>query len=429
LQLPFAPGFGKIGGAIIRSEIGQPNRSVLIPTPSLNARILASGGNPVFHGLSDAFQVVEPGFCLTLTPPENVMEDAGTAQVRLSIGAPAATDLLVTLRSSHPSVLEAPPTVMIPAGSMEADVEIKPVNNTLLEGVKLISLTAETANYSVAGANLKIIDDEKASLSIVAPTIFHEGDPGQIIIVNVSAAPATNIAVRYFSDFVGSYSSIAWLPAGSNQLTFRFGDDPYIQGNFTARFRVDYDNWIGASAEMEYIDNDPPTINLLLSEPIFEGGKTWGKITLGGPVVTNTPITLSSSRLDILGVPSTVIVPAFSSEAYFDYIALSNSHPPGPQSVKISASGPGLLETNATTTVTLYPPEPKLVVETAADRTSIRVHFSAEPGMAYFILSSVNPDGPWGSSAQIPVNAGLAEITLPIAAFGSVFFVVSQSAL
>ncbi|HUS36531.1 MAG TPA: lamin tail domain-containing protein, partial [Verrucomicrobiae bacterium] len=172
LTTPFDLGFGpwNLAWTNATKVVGGTGVTTAIQFPSAakNVQIVARQSSAVF-GISEPFDVVEPAFCLSLLGPTDIREDAGTVDVRIALGSPAASDVIVNLSSSNPGVLALPTAVTIPAGASEAVFAAQVINNDLLEGRKTVSVQASAPSYTPATLNASAMDDETATLQIVGP--------------------------------------------------------------------------------------------------------------------------------------------------------------------------------------------------------------------------------------------------------------------
>jgi uncharacterized repeat protein (TIGR01451 family) len=101
-----------------------------------------------------------PALALAL-PPSISENSAGTTNrgtVRLSGRLP--TDLVVSLTSGALDRLRLPATVTVPAGALQASFELFPVNNSVIDGRRSVTLTARAPGFDAASAVLTIDDDE-----------------------------------------------------------------------------------------------------------------------------------------------------------------------------------------------------------------------------------------------------------------------------
>lgn len=418
LQMPFARGFGKLPATFFTLGGFVPKTELRIPIPAKNAQVWARSTSPVVSGRSDTFQVVDSSLCISFELPTTIREDDRSVPVHIVLGAVASTDVLVTLHSSHPDIFDVASSATILAGSSEATVEATIANNDLLEGAKKVWLTAEAEGYATRTIDVVVHDDEIATLTVTAPPIIREGEPNEIVIES-SAAPVTNVIVKVTTDVptIGPYGTT--LRAGTNKISLTIVDDNFAQCNRTVHLRAEYDNWPAASAQFEFIDNDATLMLIPYDLELFsiaEGYSLQGQIKLGGSVVADLPVSLTSARPDLLNVQGTVIVRKYASTVSFWYTVPENSLPPGLQTVELTASAEGFPTAKAMVDVQLYPPVPKLNAQITEDGVSLRVTFQAEAGYRYFLHSNSSLDIPWqiASVAEAQVIDSVGQFTAPL---------------
>lgn len=161
---------------------------------------------------------------LTLTLPARVDESAGllsgAGQVQLSALLP--TNVVVALSADLPNALGLPPVVLIPAGQSGATFDLNPVNDTLLEGPRVVTVTASAPSFPSSTAHLTIEDDEMPSAP-VNPSPVH-GATGAPTVASLSWSTAraeafgsvaydlyfgTNAALSQ-ADYAGSTLETTW---------------------------------------------------------------------------------------------------------------------------------------------------------------------------------------------------------------------------
>jgi len=401
LEIPFEPGFGVIAALFspkASTAGGQLTTSVQFPTSRRNVRLLAQSNR--YFGATPPFEVVGPGFCISLSAPASVPEKAGTIAggLRVVLSAPVATTTTINLHNSNNDAIHIPATVEFPAGSSEATVDITVIDNDELQGPQFTTITADAPGYSGALASIKIEDDEPATLSIIAPDTIVEADVPTIMIES-SAAPSAyiDLVVTLGDPPFGRY--FPQLAPGSKQASFQISDDPLLEDNALATIKVEGPgpNWIAATQDVQFIDHTPHTI--ALNPPSFIGEEqiVRGSATLGGIPYRDTIVSLASSRPELVSVPATITFPPFTQSVYFDFSAPKNDLAPGHQTVDVTATSPTFSAGSASITVYQAPVGPTLITTLSADRSKviITVPRNTTESWRYRLLECPTVDGVW----------------------------------
>ncbi|MEN6449292.1 MAG: M36 family metallopeptidase, partial [Thermoguttaceae bacterium] len=176
---------------------------------------------------------------VTVTLPADAREGDGTVTGAITIPAALDSDLVVSLASSDPGRATVPASVTIPAGSTSAPLPIAIVDNTLLDGLESVLITATTAALGVSGGAITIHDDETTTLAVSLPVSAMEGVGvlTGIGTLTVVAAPTRDITVSLQSSDTSELTVPATVILRAGQTTATFDvtivDDALIDGNQT----------------------------------------------------------------------------------------------------------------------------------------------------------------------------------------------------
>ena len=100
---------------------------------------------------------------LRLTLPTSTVKGAGTVTGTLTIPAALASPLTVSLTSSDPSRLTVPASLTVPAGQTAVPLPMTVVDDTLLNGLEVVTITAAASGYATGAATIAVHDNETAS--------------------------------------------------------------------------------------------------------------------------------------------------------------------------------------------------------------------------------------------------------------------------
>ena len=306
---------------------------------------------------SNAFDVLPPTLLIEI--PTDANETAGLLAGAVRIPGALSSDLVVHLASSNPSRLGVPETVTIPAGQTSAAIEITVLDNTLLDGLESIAVTATAADYVAGTAALTVHDDEAATLTVHLPASATEGDGVLHLagVVTTDAAPTRDIVVELISSDTSELTvpSTIILQAGQTSAVFDLTveDDTLIDGPQTVIVTARVENWADGSATMDVLDDDR-TLSLTLPADVWEGEGTRtgeGVVQIGGTLPTDLVVSLSSNMPGELQVPATVTIPAGQTSAAFDLTVVDDGDLDGAQWTTVTAASTGFADGTASSIV------------------------------------------------------------------------------
>jgi subtilisin family serine protease len=328
-----------------------PDRMVRWGEHGLAMSSTALYANYAILWVNDADLVPDPPIRVSL--PAFVMENAGlisgAGSVQLTVAPP--TDLTVTLTSSNPVLLQAPATVTVPAGQTSATFNLTLTNDALLNGSRSVTLTpGGVAAYNLLPGVVEVRDDEVGTLALTLPSSVTEGAgliSGQSFITLTNGPAVADITVQLASDRTSKLTVPATvvIPAGQSTATFALTalDDEYLDGTQVVTVSASVGGWSTAVRSLNVQDNEATAINLGFGNSVSEGyGSYQTTLQLGGRVLQDTVVTLTSSRPDKIAVPASVTVPAGLYGATLNATIVENSLKDGRQTVTLTATVAGI---------------------------------------------------------------------------------------
>ncbi len=105
---------------------------------------------------------VQDNINLAVALPASAWENAGvlTNAGLVSLAGVSAADTVIALTSSNPSKLIVPANVTVPAGSLSNRFDITPVDDPLVEGHQLVTVTASATGFANGSASMWVLDKE-----------------------------------------------------------------------------------------------------------------------------------------------------------------------------------------------------------------------------------------------------------------------------
>ena len=305
-------------------------------------------------GSSGLFQMLPLG--LTLNVPATLAEGAAAWPATVSIPYTLSQPLSINLTSSIPSELTVPASVSIPAGETNVVFNLTVVDDVLLDGPRLVTISATASNTVSASAVITVNDNETATLSFVLPTTAAE-NTGVLVNqgrVNASAAPSQNITVTLNSSDTTAVQVPASVILSAGQTSAVFSvtivDDLKIDGPQASFITASAGNWTGVTNSVTVTDNEDMVLRLAGPAQVSEGGGTANyTLRLSGTLTTNLTVDLASSLPTRLSVPPSAVFTAGQTSVVFTASIVDNANFDGAESATLSTTASGF--TTATTNV------------------------------------------------------------------------------
>ena len=205
-------------------------------------------GNPIFPSIS-------------LSIPAAATKGDGTlaGQGHVSVNQTSTTDLVVNLTSSDTSAVTVPASVIIPAGQSNAVFDLTIIDDSLLDGDRVITNTAAALGYDTGQATITVHDNKTTTLAITIPATATKG-AGTLVnagSVTIGAPAGKNINIPLTSSDPSKLSvPSAVIPAGQTSVVFSLTvlDNTLIDGAQVVTVTAPIANWTDGSASMTIFD-------------------------------------------------------------------------------------------------------------------------------------------------------------------------------
>lgn len=270
---------------------------------------------------------------LYLTVASQSVKENASGGVRFTIkrSGPVDDALTVTLGNTDAASASLPASVTIPAGSVSTIFTMRPIDNAVVDGTRVVSVSASAEGFSGAFVPLTILDDEVPKLTVTLDrTSVREGDG--VITATVTREGSTDCDLTvYLAGTSGSrvsYPSSVVIPAGAVSVTFEIfapnNDTAQVTSELT--LRASSSGYTSAAVTYTVEDDDVPGVTLTLSpEVVQEGGVTRAVLTRADTDGIAKAITVrlaASDSLEIASMPSSVTIPARTMSVGFNiYVA------------------------------------------------------------------------------------------------------------
>lgn len=296
---------------------------------------------------------------------EGAGADATTATVTRNTDP--GTELIVVLASDDLSEATVPPTVTIPVGQFSAVFDIDAVDDSVLDGVQTVTLSATAPGHSMATDSIDVTDDDSAGMTIVesgGQTTVSENFTTDTFTVELTAEPVSDVVILLSSadtDEVTvspstlTFTNLDW--DSPRTVTVTGVRDSIVDGDQItavvlsvddANSDDDFDNVADQTVLVTTTDVDFARLSVRSPQvTILESDGTDAIRTIvshnldpsGSPTVV---VTLTTADTDEIGIPAQVTIPAGQSFVEFSIDAVDDLLADGTQIASIGAAATGL---------------------------------------------------------------------------------------
>jgi hypothetical protein len=257
--------------------------------------------------------------------------------------ATSPTPLIVNLTSSDPSEITVPATITIPAGHGGASFLATIVDDALLDGTQITTLSATAPNRSYGTRALSIQDNDATTVTVSLPPSITENTTatGQIILGTPAAADLTVTLSSSLTSRL-TVGTLFTIPAGQSSISFTLNapNNSVIDGTQSATITATLEGSAPGIGTLDVLDNESRNITLSVTSSLREWDSSayTGNIFLAGTVSSPLVIHLTSSDTSELTVAATATINAGSSSTTFTFTAVDDALYDGSQYVTITAT-------------------------------------------------------------------------------------------
>jgi hypothetical protein len=249
------------GGTRGEFRIQAPDNGRLDGTRTATLRAVAIDyhGHPAGLSIQDDESAV-----LSLSLPQEANEGAGqlakAGQVTMS--RPADNDLKVTLQASDPKKLRLPSFVTIPAGQSTAQFDIGVLDGKEIEGPTEVEIRAGVAGWEPGQSSVRILDNDRPTLTLVLPAAISEGNPPVLGKVVLGGTVRTNVVVHIVSSSPGEATAPAEVEVEAGELSANFEltvvDDARPEGAQRVSIQAEAASFSPTSNSFTLLDDETP---------------------------------------------------------------------------------------------------------------------------------------------------------------------------
>lgn len=276
---------------------------------------------------------------------DSLNEDGGVSVVTLTRNTDTTAALEVSVVSSDTSEAVVPATHSIPAGFLSTTFLVSAVDDQIVDGNQDVILTASASDHANATDSVEILDDDvpqlrlvfdKESLSengeITGGTVARNTLPTDDLVVMLTVSDVTELQIQ----------SHITIPAGSMSAAIEIAgvNDDIVDGKQTVTVHASADGHSVDEFVVEVLDDDVAELSLVIDETSIEENGGSSRVTVRRNTARNAPLLVSlvSSDVSELAVPSTVTIPIGSATVSFFAQAVDDNFVDGPSLVTLAAN-------------------------------------------------------------------------------------------
>ncbi len=193
------------------------------------SHVVTVSSSQVFGGidLGSAQKTLELAFAVDeVAESGNHQATTGTITRR---GENLATALAVSLVSDPANQLVIPASVEIPANQASVDFLITAFDDTVVDGLQVVTMTASAAGHLDATGTLRVVDDDvpELTLAIAEAEISEDGGRTQATVTRNSVTSSSlEVAISSSDRGEATVPASITIPSGSNSATFTITGQP-----------------------------------------------------------------------------------------------------------------------------------------------------------------------------------------------------------
>ena len=298
-------------------------------------------------------------FTLGLKLSKNEITEGEATNLKITLAKKSTEDQVINLSTDYPKRFSFPSSVTIPAGQLEANIEIKTVNDDIADIQRSVAFYAVANHYNKGEVIALLNDNDVPDLEFdVSPNTISEGAGFKAIMATIrrTSAKNSNVTIKLTDDSNGALyfpTKTITLASGVEKAEFYIGAVDNNMQQEARTYTVTANVYISscscnASGELKgvaqqsitVLDNDSPS--LLVSTNIAslsEGSDEEATVTIKRNTSPTGALTVNLSSDDSrIALPSTVTIPDGQQSVSLKVKATANSTTKDTKTVVITAS-------------------------------------------------------------------------------------------
>lgn len=341
----------ELTSGVALSRFARLGRPAAVADPAVIDAKVTNGSTGALGRAASVVDLLAPVLTVDVTPA-TTGEDAGAtaASATITRTGSTATALTVTLTSSDTSRATVPPTVIIPAGSQTASVEVAAVDNSTAEPDATVTITASATGLKTGTDTLIVTGQETAALSLTSPAdsiLESAAESARTFTLSRNTSDNSQpLTVTLTSSNPGraSVPASVVIPASAASVTFEaVVQNTLDDGDAAVEITATAPGLAASSATVTIVDDDTSSGTLAITAPAITVNEDAAEglqltVTRSGLPLTE-PLTVNlladSTRLV---VPATVTIPADAESATVLAIPVNDSFDDDDLLIQITAS-------------------------------------------------------------------------------------------
>ncbi len=198
---------------------------------------------------------------LTLALPDSVTEGGGNGAGTVLIDPVQPVSTPVFFTSGNTGEVTVSANATISAGARSATFTIMPVNDVLLDGTQVVSITASGQGLGAASGTVDVLDNEPLTLTVTPPATLSEGGAPGVGTVTLSGPCTVDTSIILVSSDTSEASvpGIIMIPAGQSSINFQVFpvEDSIQDGAQSVTVTASSAGFSNGIASFQVLDNDP----------------------------------------------------------------------------------------------------------------------------------------------------------------------------
>ena len=387
---------------------------------------------------SGTLQVLDDETLAVTIAPGAISERGGSAVGTVTrSNTDIGSSLLVTLTSSKPSEATVPATVLIGANQASATFAIGAVDDSLLDGNAVVSITAAANGYLSAPGSLTVTDYETLTLTLAVHSMLELNGSitGTVIRNNTDIALAQTIALTSSDTSEATVPATVTIPAGQSSITFPITsvDDALLDGPQTVTISVEAVGYVGDTQSLSVLDVESLSLTIVPGEISEQGGAATATLVRNNTDIAQQLIVqLTVDDVSEVTLPSSVVIPAGQSSVSFSIAAIDDNLLDGTQQVIVAAQHTAYQAATSTLAITDWEPltlsvPVSAIIENGGTTTATINRLSTDTSQAVTVTLVSSDTSELTVPATVTIAAGQLTAEFPISAVDDTLLDGAQS--
>lgn len=316
----------------------------IVPDTSIKEAPDADGNNIGVQNTAWAINKI-----LTLQADGNILTEGDDSSVNVTISRTGSIQdsLVVNTGITQAGRFLLPRTITIPAGQVAVYLNVQVKNDAVVQGTVIDTLSVSAKNFTASFIKITVVDDDKASLSIVnLPATAKEGET---VVFKISASPVSPKSLQVFLS-TGSQQRFPLPPfvtipadSASATVTLVLEQDTIPEIDLPVTISAGADGLNAATDTIMVTDDDVPGLELVL--PVNSVAESAGTNAITATLrrkANSSKVAfttyLSADVPGVLILPGSATLGAGENEKTFDIGTIDNAIVDGDKKVNITAS-------------------------------------------------------------------------------------------